>query len=59
MNPLDHLAVPRRHFCTTTGAGFGSLALLSLLERERHAAAAGTVSPLAPDRRTSSHGRRR
>jgi hypothetical protein len=48
MNPLDHLPLPRRHFCTTTGAGFGSLALLSLLDRERRAAADASVSPLAP-----------
>jgi len=48
MNLMDHLPLPRRHFCTTTGAGFGSLALLSLLDREGHAAADTAVNPLAP-----------
>ncbi len=33
MNPNDHL-IERRHFCTSAGAGFGSLALLSLLGKE-------------------------
>jgi hypothetical protein len=35
MNPHDHriagLPIERRHFCTTAGAGFGSLALMSML----------------------------
>jgi len=48
MNPLDHEPVPRRHFVTSTGAGFGSLALLSLFDRERRAVADASVSPLAP-----------
>lgn len=33
MNPNDHL-IERRHFCTSAGAGFGSLALLSLFGKE-------------------------
>ncbi|MFZ4731971.1 MAG: DUF1501 domain-containing protein [Pirellulales bacterium] len=52
MHAADHLPVSRRHFCTTTGAGFGSLALAALLERD----GAGRLSageppaadPLAP-----------
>lgn len=40
MDPFDHLLPSRRHFCTQAGAGFGSLALLSLLHREGRAAAA-------------------
>ena len=39
MHPADHVAGPRRHFCTTAGAGFGSLALAALLERDGGAAA--------------------
>ena len=38
MNAEDHQSSSRRHFCTTTGAGFGSLALASLLGREEGAA---------------------
>ena len=50
MNPLDHAMPSRRHFCTQAGAGFGSLALLSLLDREGWPAAtgAGPANPLAP-----------
>ena len=44
MEPLDHLPLSRRHFCTASGAGFGSLALMSMLERESRAA----DGPLAP-----------
>ena len=49
MNPFDHAPMPRRHFCTTAGAGFGSLALLSMLAREGRcgAAAGGVANPLA------------
>ncbi|MFM8538674.1 MAG: DUF1501 domain-containing protein [Planctomycetaceae bacterium] len=44
MHPLDHLPATRRHFCTATGAGFGSLALLSMLNRDNaRVAAAETV----------------
>ncbi len=49
MNPCDHVSMPRRHFCTTAGAGFGSLALLSMLAREGRCGAApgGVANPLA------------
>ncbi|MFM7520191.1 MAG: DUF1501 domain-containing protein [Planctomycetota bacterium] len=32
MDPHQHLPESRRHFCTTAGAGFGSLALAALLD---------------------------
>ena len=49
MNPLHHLSTSRRHFCTQAGAGFGSLALLSLLDREASAAeAAGKTDAVLP-----------
>lgn len=35
MNPAEHRPLSRRHFCTSTGAGFGSLALMNLLSEER------------------------
>ena len=38
MNPYDHQRNSRRHFCTQAGAGFGSLALASLLEKDGIAA---------------------
>jgi hypothetical protein len=49
MHPSDHVGVPRRHFCTTAGAGFGSLALLSMLARDGRCggAAGGATNPLA------------
>lgn len=34
MRPEDH-RLDRRHFCTNAGAGFGSLALLSMLQQQR------------------------
>ncbi|MBM3846322.1 MAG: DUF1501 domain-containing protein [Verrucomicrobia bacterium] len=50
MNPRDHRLLRRRSFIWETGAGFGGLALSSLLESDgffSRASAAG-VSPLAP-----------
>jgi hypothetical protein len=35
MNPAEHRPLSRRLFCTSTGAGFGSLALMNLLSEER------------------------
>ncbi len=49
MNPLHQLSTSRRHFCTQAGAGFGSLALLSLLDHEATAAeTAGKTDALLP-----------
>ena len=45
MNPLDHRPASRRHFCVAAGAGFGSLALMSLLERDGRAADPGPPTP--------------
>ncbi len=49
MNPLHQLSTSRRHFCTQAGAGFGSLALLSLLDHEATASeTAGRADALLP-----------
>ncbi|MBU6275913.1 MAG: DUF1501 domain-containing protein [Planctomycetes bacterium] len=53
MDPRQHLPESRRHFCTTAGAGFGSLALAALLDgdgaagRRLLAAEAPAADPLA------------
>lgn len=48
MNPADHLVQPRRQFLWELGAGFGGLALSSLLEEDgffsKRAAAAGAAA---------------
>ncbi|MFN7289163.1 MAG: DUF1501 domain-containing protein [Pirellula sp.] len=43
MNPNEQL-VERRHFCTSAGAGFGALALMSLLGQDRGPRALGDDS---------------
>jgi len=54
MNPEHHTPESRRHFCTAAGAGFGSLALLSLLDGDGTtaprllAAESAAADPLAP-----------
>ena len=46
MNPLEHLQnASRRHFLCDIGAGFGSLALTSMLQKDGFAT---DISPLAP-----------
>ena len=57
MNPADHIVQPRRQFLWELGAGFGGLALSSLLERDgffsKHATAA-VKSDSAPLEQRSS-----
>jgi len=52
MHAADHPPFARRHFCTAAGAGFGSLALGALLERDGAgrllAGAPSAADPLAP-----------
>jgi Protein of unknown function (DUF1501) len=53
MSPADHSPLPRRQFLWDLGAGFGGVALASMLERDgffvpRAAAAAPVIAPALP-----------
>jgi hypothetical protein len=55
MNPLDHLPLPRRHFCLSAGAGFGGLAVLDLLARDGGTSLGGRAAADGPPEGGPAH----